>query len=203
MELIRKAWLVSTVVLFMLIGIGYAAEPFGLRMGMTLQEIRAAGGNPEETDIQGRYKLTKVPKPHSDFDIFYITVAPKTGLIDITAAGKLISTSAYGTELKSQFENMVQRLSAIYGKATTFDFLRVGSIWNEPNDWMMGLLKKERRLTAFWSRKEDSSMSDDIGTIMLDTVALSHEKGCLRLGYQSIDFEKGQEELTKTEDSAL
>jgi len=37
------------------------------------------------------------------------------------------------------------------------DMLLPGRIWNEPNDWMMELIKKERWLAALWEAEEKSS----------------------------------------------
>ena len=136
------------VAVFFLISILVVTEamagPFGLEKGMSLKDI---GGKPEKVG-HGIYKLSSVPKPHSAFEAYVVRISPKGGLYWIKAIGKDIATSTYGVELKSAFNEMEEKLGATYGKHKTMDFLMPGSIWNEPNDWMMGLIKKERILAA-------------------------------------------------------
>jgi hypothetical protein len=60
------------------------------------------------------------------------------------------------------------------------DFLRAGSIWKEPEDWMMGLLKDERTLVAVWEK----ALPNRIHDVVLKAGALSREKGFHKLTYE-------------------
>lgn len=175
------------------------AGPFGLEMGMSLKDI---GGAPQKL-APGKYKLTNVPKSHSAFEAYVVQVAPKGGLCWIKAVGKDISTSSYGIELKSAFKDMEQKLEASYGKHKTMDFLMSGSIWHEPNDWMMGLIKKERVLAAIWEKSEGSSLPSDIEQIGLIASPISGDKGYISIEYSFTNKESCEAEIAAQEDNAL
>jgi len=175
------------------------AGPFGLEMGMSLKEI---GGTPENI-AYGKYKLTSVPKPHSAFEFYVIQVAPNSGLCWIKAIGKDIATSSYGLELKSEFSEMEKKLEGTYGKHKIMDFLMPGSIWNEPNEWMMGLIKKERVLMALWDKKEGSALPANLETVALIASPSSRDKGYISIEYLFANEESCNAELAAQEDDAL
>jgi len=175
------------------------AGPFGLKKGMSLNEI---GGQPKKLG-NGVYKLTKVPKPHSAFEFYVVRVSTKEGLCFIKAVGKDISTNRYGVSLESEFELIEKKLEANYGKYEKIDFLLTGSIWDEPEDWMMGLLKQERVLLALWENEKGSSLPSDIKEIGLYAVAESTEKGYLAIEYNFINFDSCKSELAAQEDDSL
>jgi hypothetical protein len=66
--------------------------------------------------------------------------------------GKDIVTNGYGEEIQTAFREICDALSATYGTPQIADFLKTGSIWSEPREWTMGLLKKERELFALWNK---------------------------------------------------
>ncbi len=175
------------------------AGPFGLEKGMTLKGI---GGNPEKVG-HGIYKLDSVPKPHSAFEAYVVRIAPKGGLYWIKAIGKDIETSTYGMELKSAFNEMKEKLGATYGKHKTMDVLLPGSIWDEPNDWMMGLIKKERILAAIWEKSEGSSLPSEIEQIGLIASPTSRDKGYIAIEYSFTNKDDCEAELAAQEDDAL
>jgi len=175
------------------------AGPFGLEKGMSLKEI---GGKSEKIG-HGVYKLSSVPKPHSAFEAYIVKVAPKGGLCWIKAIGKDIATSSYGIDLISAFSEMEEKLGATYGKHETMDFLMPGSIWNEPNEWMMGLIKKERVLAALWEKSEGSSLPSDIEQIGLIASSISCDKGYIAIEYSFTNKEACEAELAAQEDDAL
>ena len=175
------------------------AGPFGLEKGMSLKDI---GGKPEKVS-HGLYKLSSVSKPHSAFEAYVVRIAPKGGLYWIKAIGKEIATSTYGMELKSAFSEMEKKLGATYGKHKTMDFLMPGSIWNEPNDWMMGLIKKERVLAAIWEKSKGSSLPSDIESIVLFVKPTNRDKGYIAIEYSFINKNTCEAKLAAQEDDAL
>jgi hypothetical protein len=178
------------------------AGPFGFEMGMTLKQIE---GTPEKGP-DGLYILNNAPKPYSAFKSYVLQVAPKAGLCMIKAIGKDISTNSYGFELKSEFNKMVERLEAIYGNYIIIDLLFPGSIWNEPNEWMMSLIQKERFLGAIWHEDKGSKMSDDLIEIGLSVDVDNSKKGFLVLEYAFLNYElceAEEAEIAIQEDEAL
>ena len=164
--------------------ISAVAGPLGLSKGMTLEEIKRHGNftlTPEKTSVYSSPTLTN---GHPDFERYTVILTPQHGLCKIMAIGKDVSTSVYGSELRSSFEGLSNALSTKYGKSNSaFNFLQAGSIWNEPNEWMMGLFKKERTLSSYWydSKKK---LPDSIHTISLSANALATSKGWITLNYE-------------------
>lgn len=188
--LITSSWLFAASVF---------AGPFGLEMGMSLKEI---GGKPEKIG-PGKYKITVVPKPHSAFQFYVVQVAPVGGLCYIKAMGNQIETSVYGSELKSDFSEMEGKLEKSYGEHKTVDSLREGSIWHEPNEFMMSMLKKERKLMAFWFADAGSIFSDNILKVTLSASAVLQDRGILSIDYLFSNVESCDVELAAKEDDAL
>jgi len=90
------------------------------------------------------YSTSSLPRSHPDFNLYTLRITPTHGLCSIVAMGRVINTSVYGTELINAFNNIESSLTSKYGTPKHLDYLLPGSIWHEPNDWMMSLLKKER-----------------------------------------------------------
>lgn len=176
------------------------AGPFGLTMGMKPEEV---GGKLEKRAKPGMYQTTAVPKPHKFFEVYYLRFGPKTGLCWVMAVSKPVATSVSGTELRSEFDQMEERLTAQYGKGKRYDLLRDGSMLNQPKDFMPGLQKKDRSLTAIWSVKDGAVMSNHLQEVWIQACALSDEKGCIRIWYQFENFEQCEEELKAAENAAL
>jgi len=164
--------------------------PFGFQWGMTKDQIIELVGQKsvKEGDSNGIeiLNLSTAPKPHPAFESYTLILSPERGLLKIVAVGKTIQTNGFGSEVHDAFIEMRDTVSATYGSAKTFDLLKSGSIWNEPREWMMGLLKKERILTAYWN--ETAKLPNHITVIELEGEALSRESGYLSLAYQFEGF---------------
>ncbi len=176
------------------------AGPFGLDMGTPLAEL-----NKQMTlklEKSGFYSTPSVPKAHPDFDDYRLIVTPVHGLCKIVAFSKSISTSIYGTELVSKFSELESALTTKYGNSKRYDFLRQGSIWNEPRDWMMGLRKKERTLASFWT-SENRELPDNVHTIKLEAFAIGTDKAMLNLGYEFKNSNSCIDWIKSQKDSAL
>ncbi|MGE5570922.1 MAG: hypothetical protein ACM3S5_17955 [Rhodospirillales bacterium] len=176
--------------------------PFGFRPGMTRDEvIRLVGtGVVEKTEDPDDLLLKTAPRPHSSFENYLLTFSRDRGLVWLKAIGRNIRTSSYGNELQVEFRAVREAISGNYGEAKTYDFLRAGSIWDEPRDWMMGLLRKERILTAYWLDR--SRLSNHVQGIRLEAKALSTGQGYLVLTYE---FEGWNEYIAtkKAEESSV
>lgn len=169
-------------VVLLLIASNVVAGPFGLEMGMSLNDLRRVA-NPTPGKQPNVWHLTKVPVPHDAFEFYSVNLAPGVGICSITAYGQTVKTSVYGDTIRREFSSLEDALTEKYGKNRKFDFLRKGSIWKEPNDWMMGLLKGERNLTAFWGPENGSKMSDEVVSIQLKAEALNAESGFVTAVY--------------------
>jgi hypothetical protein len=115
-----------------------------------------------------------------------LTFSQEKGLLRIVAVGEDIQTNGFGMEVQSAFKKIEEVVSTNYGEPKTFNYVLSGSIWNESQDWMMGLLKKERTLWAAWDLK--SVRPNHIIAIALGANALSTEKAYLDLTYEFEGF---------------
>jgi hypothetical protein len=71
-------------VVLLLFCTGLFAGPFGLEMGMSLEDI---GGESKKEGVS--YVFKNVPKPHSAFDYYILKIAPTGGGIFCYSFGKV------------------------------------------------------------------------------------------------------------------
>jgi hypothetical protein len=142
------------------------------------QIIEAVGQKVVTEDRGDMLVLNTAPRAHPDFETYLLFVSSTKGLAKVASISKTIQTNSFGTELQSKFSEIEKALETKYGKPTkTFDFLMSGSIWHEPQEWTMALLKKERTLTAAWETLPGT-------TIIMDAHASSRELGYILVSYE-------------------
>jgi hypothetical protein len=178
-----------------------ASGPFGLRMGMTLAELKTIG--PVKPEKGENWYTITVPKPHSSFESYSALVHPRLGLVKLFCSGVTIETSGAGYELRAEFDKLEAQLDRKYGRGKRFDRLDYGAIWKEPNEWMMAVLKKERSLKKFYLAKEGSENLGSITVIVLDADALSRSAGWVSVGYEFADYSKVKQEREQHQTDAL
>jgi hypothetical protein len=187
-----------------------ATQPFGFRPGSSKSEVVSLlGASNVEVRADGWCLTKKAPKPHPLFEDwreglpidssagYRLLFSPKKGLIKMFGMSRFISTSPYGEVLKEQFTKIRDQLKPAYGKYQEFNFLQTGSIWNEPRDWMMGLLKKERMLVCFWRKETEADLDASIIEVRLETLALTTDAGVLTLQYEFTGFKEFEAEQGK------
>lgn len=143
------------------------AAPFGFTMGMTLKEIaKKCEGKVEhlEDDIY----LVKPIKDHPSFTQYNVLVDKKKGLYGIRAASPITKVNSYGTEIKSDFRSMKDRISKTYGEPEIIDKIDPNSSFNEDQYWMYTLNEGARHLVALW---RSDSLADDLIYVGLGCVA--------------------------------
>ena len=89
-----------------------------------------------------------------------------------------------------------------YGEVSIQDFLLPGSIWSDPNDFMMGLLQKERSLYAVWD-KTNLSDKNDLITVFLGAQAVDRNSGYIVLEYSFNNESVAESDLSQAEDNVL
>ena len=175
------------------------AGPFGLEMGMTIDQIDK---NAKQIS-SGKFKTDIVPKPHSSFEAYVLQFSSNTGLCYIKAVGKTFSVNSYGAELESVFTGLKDKLDTVYGKSKLLDALMPKSIWNEPNDWMMGLYKKERLLAAEWNTGTGAKLPEHLSTIVMMAHAMGTDKGWVSVDYKFNNHHSCEKEISAQEDDSL
>jgi len=198
-----KKFVMLFFIMFVTIGSAFAG-PFGLEMGMNLDDItKACGGiRPERLENDDRY-LVSPTKSHPDFEYYLVFVDANKGLYCIRAISTEIRTSKYGTELKSFFHEMTERLSKTYGKPEVNDKIKkdVMDFLKKDEWWLHTLQEGSRILESVWEKGAGKvTMSKDLDYVWLyaDTPKLSYEKGVLVLEYgftNSDEIKKSQDDV--------
>lgn len=161
------------------------AGPFGLEPGLTIEQLRAIDPDIKEED-NNSFLMSVVPIPSKSFEMYRVYVHPTVGLVKLIAYGITIQTNRFGVALLAEFNRVESALSEQYGTAKNYNFLITGSIWKDPQDWMMGLVQEERILASFWTK--DVIKSDTVDSIGLVANALSSDKGYILIEYEFKGF---------------
>lgn len=158
--------------------------PLGLTQGMTLEELKKQGNF---TPISGQkffYTSKTLTSGHPDFITYSALVTPEHGLCIVGASSKSVNSNVYGTELEGKFKELISVLTEKYGKPSkSYNELRNGSIWDNPQHWMMGLLKKERVLAVFWEKSKKLNLPDSMQLISVQAFATTNNTGFINIGY--------------------
>jgi hypothetical protein len=164
---------------------GAVSAPFGIRMGAAKSELTiAAEPNP------WMVKLASVPRPHPDMETYIVQVTPKAGVCFVKAVGKTLTTNADGADMRTVFNDLKTQLEGVYGPGQVHDRLSPGSIWNEPRDYMMGMVKGERTLMVVWSGQLGPGL-ERVGLIMK---GLSRESAYAVVEYYFTNYESCEAE---------
>mgnify|MGYP007130620638 CR=1 FL=1 len=127
------------------------AAPFGLKMGMTIDEIADAcnGIAPKyyERDI---YFITP-SKKHPLFETYGTFIDAKYGLYKIRCVSAEITTGDDGAELKRYFENALKTISKQYGTPDIIERPNSDAI---DNDWFQKLRNGKISYKALWTNSE-------------------------------------------------
>ena len=144
------------------------AAPFGLKMGMTIEEI-AEQCEEELTFVKDDIYLAKPIKKHPLFSYYAVYVSEKTGLYQIRAISDSMTCNKYGTEIQNAFNSVKDRIAKTYGKPRIINKIDSESIWREDSYWFHALKDGARQLSAIWGEK--SELADGLSRVALDCVA--------------------------------
>jgi hypothetical protein len=179
-----------------------ATGPFGFTQGMSLAQLKKLG--PVEPGPKPVFfRMHTAPKNHSGFYEYYLFVSPSLGLCKVVASGKVIATDGYGQDVRKAFENLEVTLTERYGSSSKLDELRTGSLWKNPNEWMMALLKKERTLAVVWDAESGARLPKDVQTIALQADAITTESGNVKLSVEYNNLDACQKQFRDKENDAL
>ena len=155
-----------------------ARGPFGISMGLSKDDVESVvGAGAALMEVEGQPNLfatTAPPRPHPRFENYLLKILPTAGVCQIRGIGVTIRSSSHGVEIRRAFNDLATTISDTYGEYEEADYLLPGSIWDEPEDWMMALRQNERRLQAVW---KGSTLPNEVLTIILDASALSRKPG--------------------------
>jgi hypothetical protein len=190
------------VFVFTVLSVNVFAGPFGLDMGMTLAQVKSKTGSEPKLVQDDLYEVDP-PNKNNLFEQYLVRIHKTYGVYMIKAVGKDIETNGYGIAVKTTFDQLLTSIEKTYGKYKKVDQLLRGSIWDDPDDWMMALRRNERFLFASWDRENGSTLPSDLKSIAIAAAALSASKGYVSIDYYSMDYDKVDEEKKASQDSVF
>lgn len=141
------------------------AGPFGLSMGMSLEEIAAECTDEPKYIADDRY-LIQPTKSHPLFENYIAWVSETNGLYYIKGISREIKTTGYGTEAKQEFSKLISPLERKYGKFKRIDTVQKDTLWQDDCDWMRAIAHGARTYEAHWeATKENIADFDGLVTI--------------------------------------
>ena len=162
-------------------------------MGQSLSDLQKNGLEPTQIENNLGYYSVSPKYTHPEFERYLVRIDEDEGVFFIKGIGKDISDNGYGTSTKARFDKLRKSIEGTYGKSELLSVLFPNSIWDEPEDWMMGLRKSERLHLAYWEKKDGATFPGEIGEIYLSANATSSSNGYLALEY----YGKKHEELSE------
>jgi len=189
--------LLITIALLSIGSMAYS-QPFGVSMGMSLEQLQSQSTLPIVDRGNGIYEF--YPKSaHSAFESYHVLHSKESGVGKIRAVGKTIRVNNFGTQLKDATDTMAEALTGVYGAFKKHDFLTSGSIWRARNEWMWGLYKGERFYVYIWQ----TELPHDIKGIALIAEAQNTAEGYVSLEYEFTNFETVRNDNQKVSSGAL
>lgn len=183
--------------------------PFGLQKGLTLEQLSSAtkGWRLLTPSLPGFYVFDAAPANYPGVTQYLAVLTPEMGLCRVMATFSLRNVSAYGDEVKSLVSQLTDALAQKYGNPTNkFDYLKPESIWNKPNDWYMGLFKKERVLSNFWipeSKPSGEPLPNALSSISVRASANGSNRADVDIDYEFDNLSECLKILKRANNAAL
>ena len=159
------------------------AGPFGIEMG----DVPSMSKFKDFQEVNGRPNMLlgqNPPKAHSSFENYGIKFSSSSGACWVKGIGKDIEPDAYGTSTKSEMDKVAKQISSKYGKSEKTDMLGYESIWDEADEWLIGLTKNERFYMYQWNSDSGANLE---GT-GIESMALIAQASDRTTGYIAVEF---------------
>ena len=141
------------------------------------------------------YVCTTAPKLHPEFEAYYIQYIKGIGGCIIKGLGETIRNDSYGISTKKKVDVIVKQIAKKYNRETKkFDFLLPSSIWDDVDDWMMGIAKEQRLYAYFWETKDGFKPIEAVSRIVVAAQAVANDAG-----YVAVEFGLTNEATCKKE----
>ena len=164
-------------------------SPFGIELHLPVDNLDVLG------DLgQGKYDVTP-PKPHPGFETYIVQATPSIGVFWVKAITPIIENDAYGNGVRQLKDELHAQLSKRYGPGKSTDQLMMGSIWDEPRDWIQSLNANERTCFVLWERLGSGQWPDDIENIFLGVTGNGIDAANVCVEYRSARMTDGETEL--------
>jgi hypothetical protein len=152
--------------------------PFGLHMGMRLEEI----GVPEKSTYE-LHQFDNLPSGHPFFTKYMLSIAPTAGLFHVNAWQEFHDGNASEANLRGTFEELRGAFEEFFGSSTAVDESR----------FIEGIRCLE--LSAVWTRSRGARLYDDVTTIILSVHQDHRTYGTVKAQFFYSNFLRAQSEV--------
>lgn len=176
------------------------AGPFGLNMGMTLDEIADVCGGSEPKHFKNDIFYILPEKTHPLFDYYFVYVDENYGLYCIKAISSEIKSNRYGREIQNAFTEVTDRIAKVYGKPKIIDELDPDSTFKNDDDWLYTFQRGSRILAAIWEKSNKLPLKDNLIYVYIEASPIKSylDEGVIILEYAFAnisDVEASQDEV--------
>ena len=147
--------LIIALISVLIVNVSIFAGPFGLDMGMTLEEVSGVCERKPTHISDDRYYI-KPQKAHPLFEGYVVWINEEYGLYYIKGRSKEIGSNDYGTEVKQEFAKLLSPLERKYGKFNHTDKLAKDTLFRDDKYWMMAIAEGSRTYEAHWEAAENN-----------------------------------------------
>jgi len=163
------------------------AGPFGLEMGMTLEEIKEkCGRNNVNHCVYDEY-IIKPPRPNSIFDCYRVAIDDTFGLYVIKASTEVMSHK----DCLFRLEHVSYVLKSYYGESQ-----KIMRLKDTPCEYMTSE-SPDTIVCYVWSLPECKKLEKEkVSLLGVGVQEFDQDTGAVRIEYYSDDFDKVMESKT-------
>jgi hypothetical protein len=185
---------VTLVFVAVLVSVTCSAQsgPFGFKKGMTRSQIIALVGqkNIDPRTLRGGEILSMrtAPKPDPQFVGYMLLVPPAEGLLRVAALGRNTPVNDAGIELRGAYDAVVADITKQFGPPTnTLDDCNGPAILcKRPDNWMMTMYGKQRKLASRWHPDKPTKAMTDAG---VEFISVEASASSMNSGFVACNFE--------------
>ena len=162
------------------------ADSFGLKNGMSFEQVKQACGGREPQRVGADSYLIVPPHPNPYFIKYTAYIDEKVGLYYLKAEGdSIFIRSGFGKETEAKFNSLEEKLKNNYGKNEKLDVWISYEKDTDPKNWAFKIKENHAFLMSVWEKKYGSSLPSDIKKIYLKVEDANHIN--LECAFQNID----------------
>ncbi len=164
--------------------------PFGLAMGISLEEMQNQIGYKLPFPQRQDYLSGKPPRPVEGLGDYYAIATRQQGVCRVGASAIVKLVNGSGDQLKAEADKIADLLQVKYGKpAQKFDFKSQDIYVRNPQYWMLGLVEESVGYGYSWSNTKNSpALPNKIASIEVAVVANSVDAGRVDVRYSFLNF---------------
>lgn len=172
--------------------------PFGLVIGSPVEQFDCM-----ESGTDSIYRCTP-SNPHPAFEIYAVKASSSHGICWIKAIGTDISDNGRGTNTKSKTDEIAAQVASVYGNWTdNFDFLSVGSIWDESDEWLMGMVQNDRYYGFTWGVEDGYEPQKNVVSVYVGADATRSNVGYVVAEFSGSNLAECEEEIAAKQSSVF